>query len=249
MRKLVIISLAIMLIACTLPSALTTPAPTPTSVLPAASPTATEVSPTATEIPPTATSLPPTEIPEPVWLDLCTLLTVEEAEAAIGSPVEVQPYQELGNCTYVNQPDPTTLTQLIVGASSGEEAKTLMSTGVGLAVAMTGDEAGMATLQEIEANIDDLSVKEMLDLLLEFFENFGSDVTPLPDLADGGFWLWHNDIGGGLTFGEILMVRGDAYINIGLIGMEEETAFDAAQSIAPVVLERLPPAFTIIPEE
>ncbi len=230
-------------LACNLPLLVQ---PTDTPVPPAATP----VPPTATPVPPTATPVPPTETPvptaspEPVLLDLCSLITAEEAEEILGGTVEAQSDQGTGGCTYLLQSDdPYVVKQLSVGAAQGEEAKMSMAIGVFIAAGLSQNEELSTIAETLNEDPATMSLQEVLTLVVQGLELVGFEVTPEPGLGEDAHWLWWEDIS---PIGEVMVVQGDNYVWLMLQGLEQDAAHELAAALVERVLGALPPTFRVL---
>ncbi len=193
---------------------------------------------------PPAPSASPTERPEPVALDLCTLITQAEAEAVLGGTVEVVPYPEMGNCTYNLQTgDPYQQQMLYVGAAQGDEGKELLMMGIGALVLFSQNDAIRNQFETLGGQLATMSLKELVEQLPPLYEAIGYEVSDQSGLGDLAFWSWNADF----KIGVLLVVQGDSYANISLIGLEQDIALGQAKALMPTVLDRLPPAFTVLP--
>lgn len=232
-----IIRLALLLtltqLACGLPFLATSPPP--------------PITPTATRTPPPIPSpvVTPTEVVQvtPVAFDLCTLVTQAEAEELLGGEVAVESAQDMGNCTYNRTTTDTGEQQaLFVGGAQGEEAVEMLLMGVMTLLMFSGDETAQDTFAQLEAGLATMTVKDMVESLIPLYEKLGYQATPQSEPGDEAFWLWNEEF----SIGILLFVRGDAYMNVTMVGYGQEEARAAVNQIAPTVLERLPPAFSIM---
>jgi hypothetical protein len=226
-------------------------APTPTPV-PTTTPTPTPP-PTATPTPlPTDTPTPtplPTEV-TPVLLDVCSLLTAEEVEAALGSPVTVQPAPETGNCSYVAELGEGDMMPVTValGAGHGEEGKVIILVGVALLTFFTGgDEAAMENFERLESALPDMTMQDVVAELVLVLESVGFEIIPYEGVGDAAYWLWFEQEG--VSIGELIVVRGEAWLSVAVVGQPEDEALLTIEALAGPALERLPPAFLVLPPD
>lgn len=222
------------------PTETPTPLPTDTST-PTASPT-----PLPTDTP----TLPPlpTEA-EVVQLDLCTLLTPEEVEAVLGTPVTVQPSPETGNCSYVAELGEGDIMPVSVALSAGhgEEGKGLMAFGIALLMFFTGGEGSEEEIERLLESLPDMTVQEVVAEGVAALESVGYEVTPYDGIGDEAYWLWYEEEY--LSIGELIIVQGESWLAVIVVGLPEDEALLAAGTLAGPALERLPPAFLVLPHE
>jgi hypothetical protein len=225
---------------------------------PLAAPTATPI-PTSTPTytptptpPPTETPTPtplPTEV-TPVLLDVCTLLTPEEVEAALGSPVTVQPSPETGNCSYVAELGEGYVMPVTValGAGHGEEGKAIMVFSIALLTFFTGGgEAAQEQLERLESDLPDMTMQEMVAELVSVLESVGFEIAPYEGVGDVAYWLWYENEY--MSIGELIVVRGESWLSIAVVGQPEDEALLTVEALVGPALERLPPAFFVLPPE
>jgi hypothetical protein len=183
-------------------------------------------------------------------LDVCTLLTPEEVEAVLGSPVTVQPAPETGNCSYVAElvEGDTMPVTVALGAGHGEEGKVMMVFSMALFTFFTGgDEAAMEKIERLESALPDMTMQEVVAELVALLESVSFDVTPYDGVGDVAYWLWYEDEY--VTVGELIIVQGESWLAVMIFGQSEEDALLTVEALAGTALERLPPAFYVIPPE
>ncbi len=247
--SILVIMLALPALACSFPfgGRATEVPPEPTS---APEPTPVPPTETPTPVPPTETPVPAAtpEEAEAVLLDICSLVTAEEAAAVLGGPVDVQSQQEMGGCSYSLQTtDPTALKHLTFSAAQGEEAKELTLLGLGLLVSLSGDQEAVTAAMELSAQLPELTLEELMAQLAQILIGVGIETTPHADLGDAAYWVTYSNEY--LTQGTLIVVRDDIYVSISRVGGELDTALDQLAPMAETALDRLPPAFYVIPKE
>jgi YVTN family beta-propeller protein len=191
-----------------------------------------------TELPaPTATEI--LETPTPVVLDLCTLLTDEEAQQAMGAAVESSADMGVANCTYSTIG--TDLPQSVsVSSAQGMEAKTLNLVGVQLILAFAPDQSALSALTELVDNAEDLSVWEIVQGTIAFQEDLGSQVSSVEELGSQALWLWNP-----AEYGTLMIVEGETYLSFNVFGFDAEEARRIAVELAPIAQARIPASFTV----
>ena len=225
---------------------------TPT-LIPTATPTQTSIpSPTATSTPlPTNTPTPtpiPTEV-TPVSLDVCTLLTAEEVEGTLGSPVTVQPAPETGNCSYVAESSAGEMPATVaLGAGYGEEGKAIIVVSVAILTFFTGgSETAQEDFERLQSELPDMTMQDVVAELVLTLESVGFEVTPYDGVGDAAHWLWYE--GEGVSVGELIIVRDEAWLTVAVVGQPQDAALLTVDALADTALERLPPAFSVLPAE
>lgn len=230
--------LATLSLACTLPSIGAPPTPT-LYVIPTLPPT---------PIPPTATPTP--EVLEPTQpaalLDLCTLITPEEAAQVLGGEVEAQPAQSMGNCMYrVTTPfEGQTIPMLSISAAQGEEAKTLMLIGVSTLMFLTGDPSAQQRFEELQAQAESMTVEEVVAASLPEFAAVGYTTVEESGADDTTYWLYNEQF----QVAEIITIRDDTLLSISLIGLTSPSLHDTTLSLTETAFARLPASFSVLPE-
>lgn len=234
-------------LACATPTLIPTSTPTHTPVPPATPtppPTATPTPPpTDTPIPP-----PPAEV-TPVLLDVCTLLTPEEVEAALGGPVTVQPAPETGNCTYAAEPSEGGMpASVALGAGYGEEGKAIIVVSVAILTFFTGgSEAAQEDFERLQSELPDMTMQDVVAELVLTLESVGFEITPYDGVGDAAYWLWYAQEG--VSVGELIVVQDDAWLTVAVVGQPEDAALLTIEALAGVALDRLPPAFSVLPAD
>jgi hypothetical protein len=214
--------------------------------------------PTATPPPPpTATPTPlPTDTPTPTplpteaaatLLDVCTLLTPDEVEAALGSPVTVQPAPETGNCSYVAESSAGEMPATVaLGAGHGEEGKAIIVVGVAILTFFTGgSEAAQADFERLQSDLPDMTMQDVVTELAHTLESVGFEITPYEGVGDLAYWLWYE--GEGVSIGELIIVQGESWLTVAVVGQPQDAALATIDALAGTALERLPPAFSVLP--
>ncbi len=227
----------------------TVPAPTPTSTS-APPPTATPLPPTDTPTPlstDTPTSPPPPTEVTPVALDVCTLLTAEEVEAALGSPVTVQPAPETGNCSYVAESGAGGMPATVaLGAGHGEEGKAIMVVSVAILTFFTGgSETAQEDFERLQSALPDMTMQDVVNELVLVLESVGFEITPYEGVGDAAHWLWYAQEG--VSVGELIVVQGESWLTVAVVGQPEDAALVTIEALTGTALERLPPAFSVLP--
>ncbi|MBN1975758.1 MAG: hypothetical protein JW918_00010 [Anaerolineae bacterium] len=251
---LVLLVLIGSVLACTplvIPTLIPTYTPTPP---PAETPTLFLTdTPTPTETPtpfPTDTPTPQSAEVTPALLDVCTLLTPEEVEAVLRSPVTVLPAPETGNCSYVAELGEGDMMPVTValGAGHGEEGKAIMLVSVAILTFFTGgSEAAQENFERLESALPDMTMQEVVAELVLVLESVGFEVIPYEGVGDAAYWLWFEQEG--VSIGELIIVRGESWLTIAVVGQPEDEALQTVEALAGTALERLPPAFFVLPPE
>ena len=180
---------------------------------------------------PTATEI--LETPTPVVLDLCTLLTDEEAQQAMGAAVESSADMGVANCTYATIG--TDLPQSVsVSSAQGMEAKTLNLVGVQLILAFAPDQSALGALTELVDNAENLSVWEIVKGTIDFQEDLGSQVSPVEELGSQALWVWNP-----AEYGTLMIVEGETYLSFNVFGFDGEEARRIAVSLAPIAQQAI----------
>lgn len=194
--------------------------------------------PTAT-LPPPPTETSPPEALEPVELDLCSLLTI--AEAAEYIPGEVTATDELGvgACTYTGSGGEAFIT-MSVSAAQGEEARGLTLAGLQIAVMFGGDEDTLAAGQALSEEASSLSLWEVVSDTYAILGQLGYQVEAAPSFGETALWGWSEPL-----VNTLVLVEGDTYLAINIVGLEQAEARAASSLLAPLAFSRLPAAFTV----
>jgi hypothetical protein len=186
----------------------------------------------------------------PVALDVCTLLTPEEVEAVLGSPVTVQPAPETGNCSYVAEvgEGDTMPVTVALGAGHGEEGKGMMFFGIALLTFLTGaDEAAQENLERLESALPDMTMQEVVTELVLVLGSVGFEVAPYHGVGDVAYWLWYEDEY--VSVGDLIVVRDESWLAVMVVGQPEDEALVTVETLVGPALGRLPPAFLLMPPE
>jgi hypothetical protein len=174
----------------------------------------------------------------PVPLDLCSLVTEAEAETVLDEQLEAQP-AGLGNCTYSTTSFPQK--SLSVGAAQGEEAKAISLLSAELLLMFSQDEQIRETYEGLQENLADMTVGEVVAGTTSLYGAIGLDVEPVDGIGDEAFWATQSEIG----MGQLLVVKDDVFVYLSLIGLDEDAAFENAQSLIEQIFDRLPSKFTV----
>ncbi len=187
---------------------------------------------------------------EPVELEVCDLLTGEEVAEALGASSELEPMPGEGNCTYMDQNSAEFLS-LTLSAAWGDEAKLLLIYSIASLMAINDPSIDPEeAVEDLQEQAEDMSLGELYQLAIPLYEEAGFEVSEVDDLGDEAYWLWYADeAGANLRFGELFVLREDAYLMLGIIGLDEDEAQDATAALAEIALDRLPPAFDVLPED
>jgi hypothetical protein len=130
-----------------------------------------------TEPSPLPATLTPDVDVEPVPLDPCTLVDAEEVAEILGGGVEVMPATGTGGCSYMKQGDsPSEMTQLIVSAAQGEEAKSLTLLSLGMLAGFSGDPSIQEKFEAVNEQAGSLNLTEMIHQLGNLLKDAGLDV-------------------------------------------------------------------------
>jgi hypothetical protein len=227
----------------------TVPPPTHTST-PAPLATATPPSPTFTPTSlPTDTPPPPLAEVTPVALDVCTLLTSEEVEAAISSPVTVQPAPETGNCTYAAEAAAGDMpVSVSLGAGHGEEGKAIMVVSLAILTFFTGgSEAAQEDFERLQSQLPDMTMQDVVAELVLTLESVGFEIIPYDGVGDLAYWLWYEQEG--VSIGELIVVQGESWLTVAVVGQPQDAALLTVEALAGPAVERLPPVFSVLPAE
>ncbi len=226
-----------------------TPAPLPT-LIPTFAPIHTIAPPPTVPSTPLPTNTPvptllPTEVTS-IFLDECSLLTPEEVEATLGSPVTAQPALGTG-CSYTAEPGEDDMpVSITLSACHGEEGKLLQVTGISMIILFTGgSEAAEEELERLKSNLPDMTMQEMIVTEINpILESIGFEITPYDGIGDSAFWLWFEDEH--TTIGELLVVQGESCLTVAVINQPEDAALVTAEPLVKVALDRLPPVFSVL---
>lgn len=215
--------LALAMASCNLPAGGSSPTETPPAAPPATAPTATT----------------PAATPTAVDLDLCSLLTTEEAEPVLGVPVTASSEMGVGGCTYA--PTQGFGASLVVSAAQGEDAKALVLLGLQIAMAFGGSEELVQAAQSLAEVAPDLPLWDVVRSTYGLMEELGLAVE-IVDQGDGHIlWSWSE---GGAT-GTLIEVREDTYASVSVIGLDAAQTRSAAEGLLPQVFARLPTRFSV----
>ena len=207
--------------------------------------------------PPSTEPIPPTETPEPVveeepvervQLDPCTLLTEDEAGEVLGGSVQIQPSMGTGGCVYMLQTDdPTALVQLALSAAQGNEAKALTVLSLGLLAGFSGDPEIQAGFEEVNSQIQDMTLLEVVIKMAELFRGTGINVIEADAPGEHATWLVYED--DFFSQGTLILVRGDEYVSMTQMGGDMEVAFEELGNLGGTIFDRLPASFYMLDED
>jgi len=196
----------------------------------------------------TAPTPTPTQEVERIQLDPCTLLTEAEVAAVLGGAVQMQPALGTGGCSYMfTSPDATTTAQLTLSVAQGEEAKSLSMIGITLLVGFSGDPGMNERFVALSDQVPELSLEELVDQVGSIFQGTGVSAT-MDSLSAGGSSLWLLSESEAYSQGTLILVRGDEYVSLTLIGPDAAAAPGPLTHLGETVFERLPPAFYVLDE-
>jgi YVTN family beta-propeller protein len=166
----------------------------------------------------------------------------------LGGPVEVQPAQGTGGCIYTLQSDdPSVMTQLALSAAQGNEAKVFTLLSIGMLAGFSGDPDMKAEFEELNKQLIDLTLVEIVNRMADLFQGTGVKVTQADKPGESALWLTYaNEF---YSQGTLLVVRGEEYTSLTMIGGDIDTARDQLELLAGTVFDRLPPAFYMLDED
>jgi YVTN family beta-propeller protein len=205
----------------------------------------------ATALPePTLPDLPaPTEEPaQRVQLEPCALLMADEVSAILGGPVDMQPAPGTGGCLYMLQSDdPAMMTQLVLSAAQGNEAKALTLLSLGMLAGFSGDPGMMGEFEALNEQLPELTLAEVVSRMGALFQGTPVQVTEAAGPGESALWLLYED--DFFSQGTLLLVRGEEYVSLTMIGGEMESAPDRLSPLGAAAFERLPPDFYVLDED
>jgi YVTN family beta-propeller protein len=192
---------------------------------------------------------PTAEVPvEKVQLDPCQLITEAEASEVLEGPVQMQPAGGTGGCIYLQQSDdPASFAQLVISAAQGEEAKAFTVFAVGLLAGFSGNPEMMGEFEALNDQLPDLSLAEVLNRMADLFQGAPLTVTQADGPGESALWLAYED--DFYSQGTLLVVRGEEYVSLTMIGSDLASAPDRLATLASTVFDRLPPAFFVLDED
>ena len=176
---------------------------------------------------------------EPVELDQCSLLEDGEVQAELGGTVESSDEMGMGACMYTSSGEELPLT-LSVSAAQGEDAKALVLAGLQLAVMFGGDEASMTAVQNLMEEAEAISLWDVVNDTYTILSGLGYVVEAAPSFGETALWGWSEP-----QVSTLIVVDGDTYLALNLIGLEQAEARRISSLLAPMAMDRLPPAFTV----
>jgi DNA-binding beta-propeller fold protein YncE len=198
----------------------------------------------------TASPIPTEPIPtqtraaEPVELEPCALLTEKEVSQSLGGPVQAQPAQGTGGCTYMRtSTDPSHTVQLVLSAAQGDEAKTLTLLGIGLLAGFGGDPNMSTKMEAMNRQIDESSLSGLIAQVAGLFQGTSVAATLSETAGESRLWLLYE--GDSYTQGTLILVRGEEYISLTQIGGDLSAAPDQLARLGDLAFKRLPPAFFV----
>lgn len=193
--------------------------------------------------------LPPTVTPEAeseaVALDPCTLLEQEEVSGILGGEVQVMPAGGTGGCSYMLQGEsPTEMTQLIVSAAQGEEAKSLTLLSLGMLAGFSGDPSLQAEFESVNEQAASLSLIELIGLLGELLEETGLDVSFQPEGTTAALAVAYESE----TYRQatIIYAEQDTYVSINQVGSLPLLETAQLTSLSERAFGELPAAFYML---
>ena len=178
-----------------------------------------------------------TPTPELVALDVCSLLSQEEAESMLGGPLEDPGVTMTGTCVYQSGN-----LQLSIAAAQGEEAKELILVGPIMIAFLLGEDSEEAKLlEQLKANVSNLSVEELYQQSLAIYKASTLSFQPVPELGAGVYWSW--DPSG---LGTLVRIDGDNYVSSVAFTPDEGSSRELAENALSIVAVRLPARFSVM---
>lgn len=170
-----------------------------------------------------------------VELNPCSLLSKQQAEAALGMPLVGEPAQQLWNCVYTGEN-----LMLTIGAAQNEDAKDTVLIALDLLIIFLPMDEAVQQYEEMERLKTSLTVSEMVQRAVPIYEMIGFQFQPASIFGGETYWGW-SEQGGGMLF----YVEGGTYINMTLFGLDEPLALQAATSVLTILKSHLPARFTV----
>jgi hypothetical protein len=182
---------------------------------------------------------------EPVSLDPCTLLEEDAVAETLGGEVQVAQAAGTGGCSYNMQgSSPTEMTQLIVSAAQGEEAKSLTLLSLGMLAGFSGDPSLQTEFETINNQAPELSLAEMLGSLANLLSGAGLSVDHQQE--DGTSTLWVIYESEAYNQGTLIHAQGETYVSINQVGSMPLFDESVLASLAQAAFDQLPPSFYLI---
>src|SRR5574341_546928 len=192
---------------------------------------------------------------EVVELDVCTLLTPEEAAEALDMEDEFEAESMTGGCSFTRtNANANTYVAASLTAFQADEARFTLSVLIAtLSQYQNSDVEGDIEdlIDEVRDEIEDMSLQDIFEeILLPLYEDFGFDVDDADDQgADAAYWSWYGDSSAETGFGELIVLRDDAYPTLDIMGLEDRDSENAAGEMADIALDRLPERFSVLPDD
>lgn len=173
------------------------------------------------------------------YFDPCTLLTEEEASAALGVPVVPEMFGialAFGSCAYQSQ---DFLQSVSVGALHDDDAKGLLSLGIAMGVVSATPEVAQAA-NTLMQNYESMTVAQVLTEVSTNPAWRAADAPPVEAVAgigDVAYWTWYTDA----MKGELSVGLANDYVIVSIDGPTDQAAARAAaETLARTALTRLP---------
>jgi glutamine cyclotransferase len=194
-------------------------------------------------------SEPPADTPEvslePVALDPCTLLDTDEISDILGGEVQVMPAAGTGGCSYIMQGDsPTEMTQLIVSAAQGEEAKSLTLLSLGMLAGFSGDPSLQEKFEAINAQAGSLNLTEIVQQLGSLLQDAGLNVEYQEEDAAATLSVVYESEA--YNQGTFIHAQNDTYVSINQVGSSPLLEESILAGLAKGAFDTLPPAFFVL---
>ena len=175
----------------------------------------------------------------PVELDLCSLLTASEVANALGEEVVLQPGLQTGACTFgtTTSPQPKSVA---VSAAQGDQARDLVQMAASLGLLFGGDATSQQIAEDLQDNAASMPLEQVVEKSNSLLAPLGYAYTPTGTPDNPTTWGW-NPLGSG----SLQQVRGETYLAVSVIGLDEAGARVLASKLLQLSNGRLPAAFTI----
>lgn len=205
-----------------------------------------KAAPTVAETP---VSPPPTNTPavdvDPVALDPCTLLDPAQVAALLDGEVQVMPAAGTGGCSYMVQgASPTEMTQLVISAAQGEEAKSLTLLSLGMLAGFSGDPSLQGEFETINEQAPSLGLAELIQGLANLLSDAGLTVENRQE--DQTVTLWIVFESEAYSQGTLIHARGDTYVSVNQIGSMPLLGEPEMTALAEGAFEQLPASFVLL---
>jgi len=133
------------------------------------------------------------------------------------------------------------------GAGHGEEGKAIILVSIAMPTFFTaGSEASEADFGQLQRNVPDMTVEEVVAELSPILESVGFETAPYDGIGDPAYWMWYEQQD--TSVGELLIVQGESWLMVMVLNQPADTALSTIlEPLAKAALERLPPAFLVLP--